>query len=154
MLPIHLAIGLVEGLITAAVLNYVYEVRPQLLWGAEKDSSLAGRPARLSLKKMLLILGLAAALTGGVLSLYASAVPDGLEWSMEKVAGTSELEAEGKVYQIFSGIQEKTSILPDYGFADGESAAGTTISGIAGSLFVAALCIGAGAVLGKKRAKR
>ena len=33
MQPIHLAIGLVEGLITAAVLCFVYEARPELLWG-------------------------------------------------------------------------------------------------------------------------
>ena len=32
MLPIHLAIGLVEGLITAAVLTYVYAVRPESHW--------------------------------------------------------------------------------------------------------------------------
>ena len=43
MLPIHLAIGLVEGLITAAVLLFVYEARPELLTGlsggAEKTKS-------------------------------------------------------------------------------------------------------------------
>ena len=31
MQPIHLAIGLVEGLITAAVLLFVYDARPKLL---------------------------------------------------------------------------------------------------------------------------
>ena len=36
MQPIHLAIGLVEGLITAAVLLFVYESRPELLQGVEK----------------------------------------------------------------------------------------------------------------------
>ncbi len=34
MQPIHLAIGLVEGLITAAVLLFVYQTRPELLQGA------------------------------------------------------------------------------------------------------------------------
>ena len=33
MQPIHLAIGLVEGIITACVLVFVYEARPELLWG-------------------------------------------------------------------------------------------------------------------------
>ena len=36
MQPIHLAIGLVEGLITAAVLCFVYEARPELLWGTDE----------------------------------------------------------------------------------------------------------------------
>lgn len=33
MLPIHLAIGLVEGFITAGVVNYVRKERPELLEG-------------------------------------------------------------------------------------------------------------------------
>ncbi len=33
MQPIHIAIGLVEGLITAVVLCFIYEARPELLWG-------------------------------------------------------------------------------------------------------------------------
>ena len=32
MQPIHLVIGLVEGLITAAVLCFLYEARPELIW--------------------------------------------------------------------------------------------------------------------------
>lgn len=32
MQPIHLAIGLVEGIITAAVLCFVYDARPELIW--------------------------------------------------------------------------------------------------------------------------
>ena len=35
MQPIHLAIGFVEGLITAAVLVFVYEARPELLFASE-----------------------------------------------------------------------------------------------------------------------
>ena len=161
MLPIHLAIGLVEGLITAAVLCFVYEARPELLWGtgdmaeqerrtadcadADRAAAKTGR-GRLSFQSTLLILAVAAALTGGILSLYASAFPDGLEWSMEQVAGTSELESGGGIYDTFAGIQEKTSILPDYSFRDGESSAGTTVSGIAGALLTAAVCIGAGII--------
>lgn len=38
MQPIHLAIGLVEGLITAAVLCFVYEARPELLWGTDEST--------------------------------------------------------------------------------------------------------------------
>ena len=39
MQPIHLAIGFVEGLITAAVLVFVHEARPELLWGISNDDA-------------------------------------------------------------------------------------------------------------------
>ena len=80
---------------------------------------------------------------GGVLSLFASAFPDGLEWSMEKVAGTAELEAAGGAYEAAAGIQEATSFLPDYAFKGSESAMGTTVSGIVGAALVLLLCVGA-----------
>ena len=38
MQPIHLAIGLVEGIITACVLCFVYEARPDILWGVGRDT--------------------------------------------------------------------------------------------------------------------
>ncbi|MBQ1290332.1 MAG: energy-coupling factor ABC transporter permease [Lachnospiraceae bacterium] len=140
MLPIHLAIGLVEGLITAAVLCFVHEARPELFWGVGTAPAAEGR---FSYKKTLGILAAATVVVGGVLSLFASAFPDGLEWSMEKVAGTTELEAAGGVYDTASGIQEATSFLPDYAFKGSESAAGTTVSGIVGALIVLVVCVGA-----------
>ena len=42
MQPIHLAIGAVEGLITAAVLVFIYEARPEMLWGVS-ESDLEGK---------------------------------------------------------------------------------------------------------------
>ena len=77
MQPIHLAIGTVEGLITAAVLLFVYEARPELLYGAEERNSKAEK-ARLSFKKTIVILAAASLLIGGGLSLAASSNPDGL----------------------------------------------------------------------------
>ena len=151
MQPIHLAIGLVDGLITAAVLCFVHEARPELLWGVEKS---AVKDGRMSFKKTLVVLAVCAALTGGILSLFASSHPDGLEWSMEKVAGTAELEADGGVYESAAGIQEATSFLPDYGFAESESAAGTTVSGIVGAAIVLGLCVGASYLFRFFRARR
>ena len=141
MLPIHLAIGLVEGLITAAVLCFIYEARPELLWGVGAETK--EKKARLSFGKTVGVLAICALLVGGGLSLFASAYPDGLEWSMEKVAGTAELEAEGGAYDTAASVQETTAFLPDYAFPGSESAAGTTVSGIAGSLLVVAVCVGA-----------
>ena len=146
MQPIHLAIGFVEGLITSAVLCFVYEARPELLYGWKKTGTgaeAAASSGRFDLKTTLVILAVCTALIGGGLSLAASSYPDGLEWSMEQVAGTAELEAEGGAYEGASSIQEATSLLPDYAFKDSESAFGTTFSGIAGSLAVCILCVGA-----------
>lgn len=137
MQPIHLAIGAVEGLITAAVLSFVYEARPELLWGVGTKSG----EGRLSYKTTLGILAAAAVFVGGMLSLFASSLPDGLEWAMERTAGTAELEAEGGAYSIAAGIQKALSFLPDYAFPGSESAAGTAVSGIVGALLVLLLCL-------------
>lgn len=140
MQPIHLAIGFVEGLITSAVLVFVYESRPELLFGY---ADAANAESRFSFKKTLAILACATALIGGLLSLFASSHPDGLEWSIERLTGSTELEAAGGVYQAAGSIQEFTSLLPDYAFKGSESAFGTTFSGIVGGLAVLLVCIGA-----------
>lgn len=145
MQPIHLAIGLVEGLITAAVLVFVYESRPELLMDIETADQSA--KSRFSLKTTLAILAVVVVFVGGGLSLFASSNPDGLEWSMfgNADAGYSEnmgLDEEhfgvsSKAADTAAAIQEKTAFLPDYAFSDSESAAGTTISGLVGSAIVA-----------------
>ena len=92
MQPVHLAIGLVEGFVTAGVINFVRAARPEILESASLTRPLS---AEVSIKKVLVVLLVAALLTGGVLSWFASAKPDGLEWSIEKVFGRPELpEAE------------------------------------------------------------
>lgn len=141
MQPIHLAIGLVEGLITAAVLCFVYEVRPELLWTGERTGYTDAVDAdmvtgRLSYYKTLAVLGVSAVFVGGMVSLLASAFPDGLEWSIEKLTGSTELEAAGGIYSIAARVQEFTALLPDYGFSGAESAAGTSFSGVIGGLVV------------------
>ncbi len=144
MQPIHLAIGLAEGCITAAVLVFVYQARPSLLWGigtADEDQA-KGSKGRLSYRSMLAVIAAAAAVTAGGLSVAASSFPDGLEWSMEKVAGSSELEADGGVYEAAQQIQDMTAVLPDYSFKDTDTVLGTSFSGIAGGIAVMGLCIG------------
>lgn len=131
MQPIHLAIGFVEGLITAAVLIFIYEARPELLWNVNNASE-----SKMSAKKTLIILAVAAALIAGGLSHFASENPDGLEWSIEQITGSTELEAEGGIYDTLGGIQESTALLPDYAFSNSESPSGTTVSGLVGGLVV------------------
>ncbi len=138
MQPIHLAIGFVEGLITAAVLCFVYEARPELLWGVEAKSEKEGR---FSFKATIIALAVTAVVLGGGVSYFASSNPDGLEWSMEQVAGTTELEADGSAYEVAEGIQENTAFLPDYGFKNSENPIGNGFSGVFGGAVVLGVCV-------------
>ncbi len=140
MQPIHLAIGFVEGLITAAVLIFVYEARPELLYGNRKENTNKGR---FSFRNTMSVLAVVAVLIGGVLSLAASSYPDGLEWSIERITGSTEVEAEGGIYDTVSNAQETMALLPDYAFKNSETAFGTSFSGIVGGVIVVGVCVGA-----------
>lgn len=146
MQPIHLAIGLVEGGITAAVLLFVYKTRPSLL----QEVGAPAQPKTGSKRKALAILAIAALVIGGGLSLLASSNPDGLEWSLfgNRDGGYSEnLGLAEDDYGVTSRagtqaekIVEKTALLPDYAFAsDPENQAGTSVAGVAGVAAVAAV---------------
>ncbi len=140
MQPIHLAIGFVEGLITAAVLVFVYESRPELLM----DITAKERFGRFTYKKTLIVLCISALLIGGGLSLTASSHPDGLEWSIERITGSTELDSdESAPYETAGTLQETSSLLPDYAFKGSDSPVGTSFSGMIGSLAVLVICIGA-----------
>ena len=165
MQPIHLAIGLVEGLITSAVLLFVYESRPELLMDVGNTTAVQGKR---SVKTTLVILAVLVLVVGGGLSLAVRGHPDGLEWSMfgNAESGYSEnMGLDEENYGIAStaadtaaSIQEKTAFLPDYSFANSDSAAGTSVSGIAGSAIVAAVallvCLGGGFFRKKKAAAK
>lgn len=154
MLPIHLAIGVVEGLATATVVSFVARARPEAL----HTVSAAGE--RRGMLPVLLGLAVAAALLGGVASWFASTHPDGLEWSVSKVTGKEELAgSEGGLHGQLAELQSKTAVLPDYGFKTAASAAeeaapqaehwpavsaGTSVSGIVGGLMTLALACLAG----------
>ncbi|OPZ59797.1 MAG: Fused nickel transport protein NikMN [Deltaproteobacteria bacterium ADurb.Bin510] len=143
MQPIHLAIGLVEGLVTAAVVIFVWQARPELFTAEAKA-------ADVSVKPLVIGLAVAAALTAGVFSWFASANPDGLEWSMFKTSGSEELAgpADG-AHAKLAAVQEKSAFMPDYGFRQSESApaeeesaawpsvdAGTSVAGLVGGAIV------------------
>lgn len=144
MQPIHLAIGLVEGLITAAVLVFLYEARPELLWGYENSASLmSSKEGRFSYKKTIGILAAASVVMGGLFSLAASSYPDGLEWSMERLTGSTELEAKGSAHETAEQIQKATAFLPDYTWkSETNEAGGVAVSGIVGGIAVVGVCVG------------
>jgi len=141
MQPIHLAIGIVEGLVTSAVVAFVWKARPEVLSAVDRSIPLG----RVDMKKVLAGLLVATALVGGALSWFASANPDGLEWAMFRTSGKEELETSEAVHATASHIQEKTAFLPDYGFKkagsveESEAAPswpavdpGTSVSGLVG----------------------
>ena len=111
MQPIHLAIGLVEGLVTATVLIFIWQARPELL-----DRPASGRlPGQTSLKPVLLGLLAAAIVIGGIVSWFASTRPDGLEWALFHASGKETLQAPAtSVHSASAKIQEQTAVLPDY----------------------------------------
>lgn len=120
MLPIHGAIGLVEGLATAAVVLFLRRARPEVLEG-----SLAGPlPERSSFVRALLALLAMAVLTGGALSWFASTRPDGLEWAVQRTTGEEELPPRpGGLHRVLATVQRWTALLPGYDLRPAEEGA-------------------------------
>ncbi len=151
MQPIHLGIGVVEGLVTAALASFVWRARPEVL---ELSADHGGAPAG-SLRPVLAAFAAAALVTGALLSWFASTHPDGLEWAMFRTTGKEELAApDGGIHAALAGLQEKTAFMPDYGFAEAPAeseepaaetgqwpsvSAGTSVAGVVGGGMVLAL---------------
>jgi cobalt/nickel transport system permease protein len=157
MQPIHLAIGLAEGLATAGVISFIWNARPEILERAINEEPFDDLPVR----NVMIGLIAATVLTGGILSWYASEHPDGLEWSIEKVTGNPELETHDQpIHGKLELIQEKTSLMPDYSFARNDSGleptaaearTGTTVAGLFGGLLVLGIGLLIGVLLKKSR---
>lgn len=146
MLPIHFAIGIIEGLITAMVVNYVYKQSPQMIDCALKEQSFS----KLHFKKLIISFLVLIGLIGGVLSLFASQYPDGLEWSIGGITGNTEVEASGEVKEALAKVQETTAFLPDYHFYNDEGYFGVSTSGIVGGAITILLIGTIGYIVTKK----
>jgi cobalt/nickel transport system permease protein len=132
MQPIHLAIGVIEGLLTAAVITFIWNMRPELLEGSSVNKIKNNN-------KVIVLILCTAIVIGGFASWYASSNPDGLEWSIEKTIGSNEVEGSSKIHKLLSNVQEKISLLPDYNFQSDSGTQdgakfGTSVSGIVGSI--------------------
>lgn len=152
MQPIHLAIGVVEGVVTALVVSFVYRARPEVLENVLLEKPIGEMPMRSVLAAFLI----AAALIGGALSWFASEHPDGLEWSIARITGSKELPERGNMeHTTLAGIQEQTAILPDYALKEetghtSHEKVGTTLSGIIGGTITLVSCILIGLLLRKR----
>lgn len=102
MLPIHLAIGICEGVATGLVVAFVQRYNAPLLTDSA-DTTAAGTSG--GRRRVLWGFGIAALVLAVAFTWIASANPDGLEWSIEKVAGVAEL-APASV--------PATAFMPDY----------------------------------------
>lgn len=129
MLPIHLVIGLVEGIVTAALLVFVSKYRPELLQTRQQKVK-SGK-----LKPFLLGIVAVTFLLGGSFTLLASQYPDGLEWSIDKVAGIENFTTE----------TPPTALIPEYD---------SSFAGIIGALIVMAIIWGLSSLVFSKMRKK
>jgi len=148
MLGVHLLVGLVEGLITVAVLGYIQQVRPDIV-----VDSVAGK-VRLSRKAVLITLAVFTIVTAAGLSLLASDLPDGLEWSYAERPDQPGFETavakDSPTIAAVDDFQSKYSPLPDYSIRttklgdiselDADVSAGwTSFAGVVGAAITMAL---------------
>jgi len=148
MVPIHVAIGVVEGIVTGFVLVVIGSVEPALMSPVEKME----KPRR----RIWLMIGIlaCAAVIAGLVSWFASSHPDGLEWSVAGVTGGAGLESpDGAVYDASERVQGRLSFLPDYGVRGGDSGrSATSAAGLVGA-GITLILVFAAAVLLRKRAR-
>ncbi|PMB17925.1 cobalt transporter [Fischerella thermalis CCMEE 5319] len=130
MTGVHILIGIGEGLITGGVLAYLATVRPDLLPGEQRQLQGWVVP-------VVIIL-----LISGLLSLVASAWPDGLERVAENLG--------------FINLAEQVRVAVPTPFADysieGLGPIGTSIAGIIGSIVCFAVAFGIAQVVKPKNA--
>jgi cobalt/nickel transport system permease protein len=151
--------------VTAAVISFVWKARPEVLEQAAVHQPIG----QVSMGKVLAGLGIAAVITGGMLSRFASTNPDGLEWSVFQVRGKEGLEGNTGVHRGLGALQGKTAFLPDYGFkkaehegvaeAEGTPAwpapdAGTSTSGIVGGILTLLVAVAIGFLLKRRETPR
>lgn len=91
MQSIHLAIGVVEGIVSAGII-------------------LAALKTNIS-KAFSYTTGAISLLLAGVISNYASSKPDGLEWSLLNMSNAFVEQTQGQIFAISNALQAKTAFL-------------------------------------------
>jgi cobalt/nickel transport system permease protein len=158
MQPVHLAIGIVEGVTTAGVVYFIVKARPDILDAVSFSGA--------SLRAVAASLCIAAIIIGGVVSWFASKNPDGLEWSIARITGREELSPPATgAHTFLERLQQKIALLPEYAFKKPEDAnagqageavpakAETSLAGIIGSLLTLGAALLAGILLRRGRRK-
>lgn len=114
MLPIHLAIGAIEGIVTGLLLVFIAKHRPNILSSENPvvDENKKGN------RSVLWIFGAVALVLALGFSFLASESPDGLEWSIAKVSSNPDL---------LETSTPPTAVMPEYN---------SSLSGIIGAVIV------------------
>ena len=159
MLGVHLVIGLMEGVITVAVLSYVRQIRPDILnQTGQSCCTSPGKPLLVTLAMVTLVLS-------AVVSVYSSDRPDGLEWSYSERPDQPEFEPAVKAHEqakAVDSLQSRYTVLPDYAKRPGPmgqintdnaavGAGWTSFAGVVGCLITMAIVWGIALCLTKKR---
>lgn len=160
MIGVHFLVGFVEGLVTVAVLAYLQQLRPDIV-----VDSLPGK-VRLSRKAVLATLGVFAVVIGAGLSLLASDMPDGLEWSYAERPDQPDFKTvvsntDTRVTAV-DEFQSKYSALPNYSPRTSElgeaaeqeanlGAGWTSFAGVVGSVITMAVIWLAAWILRKRQ---
>lgn len=117
---IHLAIGALEGIATAVILCFISSYKPDMLYNVYKNESYQEGNRSSRKKKNIIIYSFIAVtiILAGGFTWLASENPDGLEWSIEKITGSTEI-----------GVANvpSTAFMPDYD---------STFAGIIGGVIV------------------
>jgi cobalt/nickel transport system permease protein len=160
MLGVHFLVGLVEGLVTVAVLGYLQQTRPDIVL-----DSLPGK-VRLSRNAVLVTLLVFTVVIGAGLSLLASGLPDGLEWSYAERPDQPDfkpaVDNQDPRIVVVDDFQSKYSPLPDYSVRTsklgvspkqqaGAAAGWTSFAGVVGSALTMAFIWLAAWLLRKKQ---
>lgn len=109
MQGIHLPIGIIEGIVTGAIIIAAKFV---------------------DTKKFSYATGALAFVLAGIISNFASQMPDGLEWSLLNISNSVVEQTQSVIYTVSEALQAKTAILANMPFTSGS---------IAGLFAVAAL---------------
>lgn len=102
MIPIHLVIGACEGVATGLVLVFVLRQSPSLIYG---DAGKPGLSVSSHRRRVLIGFAVAALVFAVAFTWIASSDPDGLEWSIERITGSTELAPAS---------DPVTAVIPDY----------------------------------------
>ena len=109
MQGIHLPIGIVEGIVTGAIIVAAKFV---------------------DTKKFFIGISSLAVILAGFISAYASQRPDGLEWSLLNISDSVVMQTQGSIYTIAEALQAKMAIFSNMPFTLGSIAGLVTIAAI------------------------
>lgn len=136
MQPIHLAIGAVEGIVTIVLFALISKFSTQQF--------------------LPYLIAISAIFVSSFCSIFASQLPDGLEWSMEELLQGQTLGFHQNIMASLEKMQQSFALLPDYRFSNlnANLFLGNVVSGILGTTITFVLILVIFRLFQKLSAKR